>query len=174
MMYRRQFIVGSSAVFLAGCVKPLIDESVSRSLSVERIVVSVPKFEKLTGRNLKVDPKKLRADIQANLEEQLAPFSNRAGRRVEIGVNVDRLHLVSPGQSFLMGGTSTILGVARVVDLKTREPVLAPTRIVGTGKGYNAGGIIGAIAASGPVKTDYENTVAGFARDLTNQLFGAA
>ena len=88
-------------------------------------------------------------------------------------VTVDQVNLVSPGQSLLLGGTSTIKGTVSISNVATGSDILPVTNVSGLADGsYAPGGIIGALSTKSP-ENDYENTVASFASDVKSRLFGA-
>jgi len=173
MMKRRTFISGSAAAFLAACAAPpLVDRSVSQDWYVLRVSVDTSALSGVSGRALTVAPSKVADDVDQAVTRQLAAASGRGNRSVDVEISLSSVQLVSPGQSLLIGGTSAINGIVRVVDSNTGAILLDDKKLVGTAKGgYGAGGLIGALSTR-KAEDDYKATVLGFATDARNALFG--
>ena len=140
------------------------------SLKVVAVSVDTSAIEGVTGRNLSVQPAKIGADVRSTL---LASLGSNAGERpVEVKLLIESVALVSPGQSVLVGGVSTIRGRMWIVDPKSGAVMMKPTAVSGTAKGgWAPGGLLGAALTKSP-QEDYRATVAGFAADVTKRLFG--
>ena len=174
MMNRRSFLALAAAVTLSACAAPLLEEGVAQQLKITSVSVDVSSIEGVKGRKISKLPEQVRADIAAAVSGQLAAGSVGT-RPAKAQLSVKRVQLVSPGQSFLIGGSSTISGTLQVTDARTGEVILAPTDVVGTAKsGYALGGVIGAaVKANQTPEDDYKATVAGFAADVRKRLLGA-
>jgi len=170
---RRSVLAGIAAGLLAGCMNTqLLEENAAKSFAVHDVKVDTVQLQKgVTGRVNEFTPKQVAGDLDANLTRKLRARA-QGSQPVDVKVSVTSVHLVSPGQSFLVGGVSTIKGIINVTDARTGELVLEPTQIAGTAKGnYAPGGIIGVVMTK-QIDDDYRNTVAGFVGDVERLLFG--
>ncbi|MEE3361627.1 MAG: hypothetical protein VX248_16890 [Pseudomonadota bacterium] len=169
MMKKRTFLALAAATMVAACVQPaLFSEQQIRDVAFRSVTVDVSKYEGIKGRDLTVSPEKLKGDLEPLIAAQLgvSPAGN-----ADAVITIEKVGLVSPGQSFLIGGTSTI--VADVVVKNTAGEIIVPTtRVVGTSEGYAPGGIIGALATKS-VEQDYQSTISAFAQKVKKSLYGA-
>ncbi|MDX8350556.1 hypothetical protein SLH49_21410 [Cognatiyoonia sp. IB215446] len=170
----KALIAIAAAFLLSACAEePLIDPQVSSAMFVQDVVVDTNGFAGVTGRAINVPATQVRADITRALSSRLRGRGNPGGTPVVVTVNVDRVSLVSPGQSLLVGGISTATGTVSIVELASQTSLLAPTQVVGTGDGYAPGGVIGA-ASRGSPQSDYTQTITRFAETVATELFGPA
>ncbi|WP_371228868.1 hypothetical protein [Roseovarius sp. 2305UL8-3] len=175
MFNPRPFGVLLAALLLCGCMNTqLLEEGAANTFNVRDVSVDTVQLKKgVRGRVNEISPSKVARDIDANLTNKLRARS-RGETPVDLKVSITSVNLVSPGQSFLVGGVSTIMGIINVTDARTGELVLEPTQIAGTAKGnYAPGGLIG-VALTKQVDDDYRSTVAGFVSDVERLLFGDA
>ncbi len=171
MINRRNVLGMFAALIITGCAAPLIEETVSKGLKVDAVSVDVSNLKNgVTGRQFKVPNDKIKADILSALIRETTTSPSGA-RPVTLVVKLDSFRLVSPGQSVLLGGISTVTGRATVIDSKTKEIIVPETKVLGNGKGYAPGGLLGAIVTKKPAE-DYKTTVAGFAADVKLRVFG--
>lgn len=140
------------------------------SLKVVGVSVDTSAIEGVTGREISVAPAQIGADVRSTL---MASLGDSAGDRpVNVKLLIERVILVSPGQSMLVGGVSTITGTMWIVDEGTGAVLMKPTTVRGTAKGgWAPGGLIGVALTKSP-QEDYRATVAGFAADVRKRLFG--
>lgn len=175
-MIKRRFILAlAAAVTLSACAEPqLIDAQTSKGLSVNSVSVNVSDLGDVTGRNLVVAPEQIQKDVRAAVVSELAKGPN-GSRDVNVLLTLEGTSLVSPAGALVPGNKSQIRGLLQVTDAETGETVLKPTKVKGTAKsGYALGGVIGAALKVGESpEQDYRATVAGFAIDVRNRLFGA-
>ncbi|WP_458878255.1 hypothetical protein [Arenibacterium sp. CAU 1754] len=123
------------------------------------------------GREIAVPPAQIKTDLRNALLGTLRS-ANSGGRPVKVNLLIERVYLVSPGQSMMIGGVSTIRGTLWITDAKTGAVVLKQTKVQGTAKGgYVLGGVIGVALTKSP-QDDYRATVAGFAADVKKRLLG--
>jgi hypothetical protein len=148
----------------------LADGRRGSSLKVVEVSVDTSAIEGVQGRAISVPPAQIGADIRSTL---LASLGNNAGDRpVKVNLLVERVVLVSPGQSMLVGGVSTITGTMWIVDARNGAVLMKPATVRGTAKGgWVGGGLIGVALTKEP-QEDYRATVAGFAADVRKRLFG--
>jgi len=170
---RRSFLGFAAAFLVAGCyAEPLLQNSPREQYSVRQVTVDTAAFTGVTGRVNEFSKEDVARDIRATLAHALRK-SATGTTPVDVTVRLTGVHLVSPGQSLLIGGTSAISGVLEVKDVRSGAMVLEPTKVYGTAKGaYAPGGIIGAISTRS-VDDDYRRTIAGFSGDVERRLFGA-
>jgi hypothetical protein len=171
MINRRNFLAAGALTLLAACSAPtLVDESVSANWWVRDVFVDTSELSGVSGRSLAVASDQVGSDVDRALRQQLRGLSR--AQPVNVEVKIESVRLVSPGQSLLVGGLSTISGTVRVIDARSGEVLLPTSKISGSAQGYAPGGIIGALSRPSPEK-DYQNTVAGFAVNTRKLLFGA-
>lgn len=85
-------------------------------------------------------------------------------RPVRAEVDVADIHIVSAGQSLLLGGSSAVVAKTTFIDMETGE-VLAvyDSRLAGQ-SGYLAGGVLGVIVGEAGERNKYEKSVFNYAR----------
>lgn len=176
MIGRRSTLAAIAALGLAGCATnaPLLESDARAIYAVQNVTVNTNRMTgaAVRGRVNEYSHEKVSRDVRATLSQRLKA-DPRGIRNVDVSVELSRFSLVSPGQSFLIGGASQITGVVMVRDSKTGQVVLERATITGTAKGvYTPGGLAGAISTRS-VEDDYRNTIAGFATDVERHLFGA-
>lgn len=161
------------AIALAACAAPLLDKETAQTVRVVDLGVNVSQIEGVQGRKIEVEPARIQRDIQANVFNSLQSVPQGA-RDVNVDIVVRRVHLVSPGESFFLGGASSIEGTVQMSDATTGALMLEPTRVFGTAKGgYLLGGVIGAVIKTNrSPRADYEATIVGFSADVRARLFG--
>ena len=140
-------------------------------MRVTDVAVDVSGLEGVKGRQFSIPNSQVQTDLRNTLLATLRTDATR-GQTVKVNLLLDRFSLVSPGQSYAIGGVSTIAGTMWVVDAKAGTVVMKPTRVWGTAKGgWALGGLIGAALTKSPDE-DYRATLAGFSADVKKRLFG--
>lgn len=167
---RRFLLLFGLLTFLSACAEPLLEADVAQQIVPRTISVDVSKIEGVSGRadEITVAPSKIQSDLTANLERTLA----RPGRpNADIALSVTKVRLVSPGQAFLLGGTSYIEGILQVTDSRSGAVLLAPTEVFGISEQLRLGGIVGAVTTPAADK-DYQQTIRGFSAAIQERLYG--
>ena len=171
MLNRRTFIAGAAVLALAGCETPsLVEGDVADTLRVTGITVDMSSFEGITGRQFTTPNMQVKQDIESSLASTLLPASADGTRPVSVNVKVQRIALVSPGQSFLVGGISTVTAQLTVIDAQG-QTIVPTTSVFSSGEGYAPGGLIGAATRQSP-EQDYASTVRRFGEAVRRQLLG--
>jgi|GEM_PF-5278507 len=163
-----------AALLLSACASgPLIDPEVSSRMVVQEIAVTTPNLSGVSGRSISVPNNQVQSDISRALAARMQGRGMPGGNPVRVDVDVDRVSLVSPGQSLLIGGVSSVSATVSVVDLSTGGVLLPETKMTSSSDGWAPGGIVGA-ASRGSAQEDYRKTVASFANTVAQRLLGAS
>ncbi len=149
-----------------------MDPEVSSRMVVQDISVSTSSLSGVSGRSISIPPSQVQADISRALAARMRGRGMPGGNPVQVSVDVQRVALVSPGQSLLIGGVSTVSATVSVADLYTGTVLLPATEMTATSEGWAPGGIIGA-SSRGTPEQDYQRTVASFADAVAQRLLGA-
>ncbi len=171
MKLRVLFAIGAACLMAACTPAPLLSPELASQISVQDVAVSTTNFGGVSGRSISVPTTQVRSDIERALSARLRGRGAPGGSAVSVNVDVTRVALVSPGQSLLVGGVSSITATVSVVELATGAVLLAPTSVTGTSEGYAPGGILGATSRGTP-EADYAQTVASFAENVTQRILG--
>lgn len=156
---------------LSACVQPLVDETVQQSLTVRTITVDASAIKPIAGgREITLTRSQIEADLKAALTAEMVKPGQGAGN-ADVLVKVEEIWLVSRGQSFAMGGNSTMTGTLTVTEPATGRVILAETKVGGMNETLRMGGIIGVLTAPSADK-DYQQTLLGFARLNAERLLG--
>ena len=165
----RIFAALSLFIFMAACEPVvLVDETRSQSLVVGSVDIDVSQFAGLKGREFKLPPEQVAADIERELR---AVLTRSGAPNADLKLVVTDFRLVSPGQAFALGGQSSITGMLSVVDRATGAVIVPPTKVVGLSEQLRLGGVIGAVTSPAADK-DYRQTLRGFAASIHQQLYG--
>ncbi len=160
-----------AAVMLSACAEPILDEQTASQVVVQQVNVSTANFSRVTGRSINKPAAQVQADLSNALNSRLQGAGAPGGSPVAVNVSVESVALVSPGQSLLVGGTSSVTATVSVVELSTQRELAPATRVTSSGEGYAPGGVIGA-STRGTPEADYAQTVQSFASVLTTRIFG--
>lgn len=174
---RRSFLALASAALLAACEEhtALVDPTVSSNINVVDVQInpgSLPLKEDgtvRTGREYTLSETQFIQQLDAALTRQIQARGMNGGTKAVLSVTPTKLALVSPGQSFVVGGRSQIEGI---VTLKTTqgETLVAPVTVKGFTDELRAGGLIGAMTTPS-ASEDYRRTLDGFANNVSRKLF---
>ncbi len=165
----RSLILMSLFFVLSACAQPvLVSEAQSRALVVGTIDIDMSRFQGVTGREFKLSPAQVEADVRKALRAVLARPGNA---NADIKLVLDRVRLVSPGQAFAVGGQSSITGTLSVVGRANNTAIVPPTEVSGISEQVRLGGVIGAVTSPTADK-DYQQTLRGFAASVHKQLYG--
>jgi len=66
----------------------------------------------------------------------------RGNRKVRAILSVNSVNIITAGQSIVVGGESVMTGTVALVDARTGQTILSPTRLSSGGGGWVAGGLI--------------------------------
>jgi len=165
----RSILMMSLFVVLSACAQPvLVSEAQSRTLVVGEIDIDMSQFQGVTGREFKLSPAQVEADVRQALRAVLA----RPGKaNADLTLVLDRVRLVSPGQAFALGGQSVITGTLSVVARANNTAIVPPTEVSGISEQVRLGGVVGAVTSPSADK-DYQQTLRGFAASVHKQLYG--
>lgn len=169
-LFHRWAVLLAALGLLAACsVEPLLDAQSANTLRVRSVSVDTSGMSKvLGGLDLIFTPEQIQADLTSALTTHLE-VSNAGNADVQIEITA--MYLVSPGQSFLMSGRSSIQGEIRVTDAMTGRVILAPTRVTGLSDEIHLGGSVGGWSNISAAR-DYQKSIAGFAATIRARLFG--
>jgi len=169
MISRRSFLSVFALIAVTACAAPLLNEEQAANLQVRSVTVDISQFENgVAGRNIAIPSAQVKADLEAALRRTLGASSQG---NADVVVVLTKMWLVSPGQSIMLGGNSSITGIVSVASVHNGQPILAPTEVVGISNKRTVGGIIGALSRSS-AEEDYRETITGFALNLKKRLFG--
>lgn len=166
-------LLAASAVLatLSACVTPLVEETVQQSLVVRSIRVDASAIKPIAGgREITLTRQQIEADLKAALMAEMVKPGQGAGN-ADVVVKVEEIHLVSRGQSFALGGNSSMTGILKVTEAGTGKVILPETQVGGMNQNLRLGGVIGVLTAPSADK-DYKDTIAGFARMNAERLLG--
>lgn len=156
---------------LGACVEPLVDETVQQSLVVRSITVDASAIQPIGGgREITLTRGQIEKDLKAALTAHMVKPGQGKGN-ADVLVTVDEIHLVSRGQSFAIGGSSSMAGTLKVTEAGTGKVILPPTKTGGISETLRLGGVLGAITAPNAAK-DYADTINGFAKQNAARLLG--
>jgi len=165
------FLVCMAFVLSACTEQALLAPDVASRISVQEINVETSQLPAVTGRSIEISTAQVRDDIQRALRSRLQGRGAPSGDAVGVTVNVDRVALVSPGQSLLIGGVSSITARVSITNLATGALVLPETVVTSRSEGYAPGGLIGAASRSSP-EADYTQTVTSFSNNVAARILG--
>ena len=174
MMKIKVLVAIYAACLMAACTpQSLLAPEVASSIAVQNVTVDTTNFAGVSGRALSISNAQVRSDIERALVGRMQGRGAIGGKPVSVNVAVDRVALVSPGQSLLLGGVSGVSASVSITELATGAVVLAPTAISASGQGYAPGGILG-VASRGTPESDYARTIASFADNVATKILGAS
>lgn len=172
MIKLKAFIAVCCVCLLSACAEtPLLAPEVASNISVQDITVDTSNFSGVSGRSIDVPTSQVRTDIERAVRARMQGQGARGGQSVSVNVAVDRVALVSPGQSLLIGGVSSITARVSITDLATGASILPETVVTSSSEGYAPGGILGATSRGTP-QADYAQTVASFANNVAIRILG--
>ena len=175
---RRSFLMITMAFALAACEEhtALVAPETASQIRITEIRVNTNALPRRsdgkirTGREaIVLTPDQFASHLKNELNRQITTRALNGPTPAVLTVSPTRLALVSPGQSFLVGGRSLIEGVVSVKSTKG-QVLLAPITINGFTDELRSGGLIGAASAP-PAQEDYQRTLEGFANNVTRKLF---
>ncbi len=168
-MPRRAFLLAALTLPLAACVQTVLTPEVAQDVTIRRVTVRTDQLGQMSVRGLPITPERLASDLQTALEGELGKRMSSSGN-ADLLISIDRVLLVSPGQSFVIGGRSFIDATVVVTRVSDGARIAGPKTFSGLPEGARPGGIIGAIAEP-EAWEDYRTTVSGFATMLEKALF---
>ncbi len=147
LLTRRIFLLCFAAFGLAACAGPAPTTSALDAASRDNIVIA----------DVAVDVAKMGAQTQGRpvpsssvkslLEREAASQlrgQGKGNRKVRAVLAIDNVNIITAGQSILVGGESTMSGTVSLVDPRSGQTLLAPTKVTSGGGGWVAGGLIAA------------------------------
>lgn len=168
---RRAFALLPLALVLTGCVTPLVEPEVQKSLVVRNITVDASAIKPVMGgREITLTRSGIERDLKAALTAEMIRPGQGKGN-ADVVVRVDEIYLVSRGQSFALGGNSAMTGTLTVTEAGSGKVILDAVRVGGMNENLRLGGVLGALTAPAPEK-DYQDTLRGFARMNADRLLG--
>lgn len=174
MISIRKILAVLAVCAVSACTsQALLPPEVAGRIAVQEIAVSTTGLERVTGRDIAVSNAQVQADIRQALAARMQGRGAVDGSPVNVTVNVDSVSLVSPGQSLLVGGVSSISGSITITDVATGAVILPLTAVRASSEGWAPGGILGA-TSRGTAEADYAQTVASFANSIATRVLGTA
>ena len=143
-MLRRAFIVVGLMAALAACAGPAperaaLSPDLAQTLSVQDVEVTMGFTGVTSGREVPAEV------VKEAVEKQKAGLLVKRGpRQTKALLNVTNTHIITAGQSILIGGESIMSGTVSLMDAETGEVIVPPVEISSGGGGWTPGGIIGA------------------------------
>ena len=170
MINRRVILAGLLTATVAACGQSVdVSPTVAAQARVEKVVVNMASFQGVEGRQLSVSPDQVQADVTASVESLLKQSSASGTTPVTVTIYPIVVRLISPGQSLVAGGVSTL--TAQIEMVATNGEVLVPRQQVKTtGQDIAGAGLIGA-ATRGTAQADYDKTIRRFGESVNAQLF---
>lgn len=159
-------------LFVVACTQSdaLVSQEQSSQIKITKLVVNADTLPSgITGRAISVSNDKIASDIFTALSRRIRAQGLSGDVSATLIVNLTKVALVSPGQTWMVGGKSQIHGV---ISIKSSggQTILAPQSIKGFSDTLRAGGLIGAITAPS-AGLDYKQTVEGFANEAVQKIF---
>ncbi len=165
----RRFIVLGIAATLSGCVQTVMEAEAARGVTIRAINVDTSRLKAMEIRGLPIAKDRFAKDLEAAIGREIASRRSKSGN-ADLYVVVTRVHLVSSGQSFMVGGRSFIDASIVVVRRSDGARIGELDKFSGWPEVPRMGGIVGALSAPSPAE-DYAATLAGFADMLEDALF---
>lgn len=168
MLNRRNFVLVLGATFLSGCgvTPPLLDPGTVETLRFRTITMDMSEFSGLSGRSLNLSNTQIGTDIGRALQSKLNPTPEGNS---DLSVKMQSFRLVSPGQTILVGGASSVVGTIQITNLETRAITVPPTEV--SIQLSSGGGLIDAALSRGPTR-DYQQHVDIFTSNIKSRLYG--
>ena len=166
---RRGVMFGIAAVALTACTQTLMEPAVAQGVTVRRISVLTDNVTHFSVRELAIDRQRFAADLTAAVRSAIGARARGDGN-AELIINVNRVWLKSPGESFLLGGPSFVDAEVTVRNVADGTVIAGPTTFSGISSQTRMGGIVGALSAPS-AQDDYDHTLQGFATMINEALF---
>ncbi|MFT6022878.1 MAG: hypothetical protein ACI9PY_000989 [Ascidiaceihabitans sp.] len=172
MKFTRRIFSIFAVLALAACTQQaaLVDQNVKSSIYIKSIVINAQTLQKpITGRDLVKTRKQIGADVKAAVTRSVQARGLNGPSPATLHIALTKVQLVSPGQSWAIGGKGFIEGVVSVKSASGKD-LIAPQTIKGFSEDVRLGGLIGALTAP-TAELDYAQTVQGFANGAVRKIF---
>lgn len=174
MFVRRSFIAIFAVALLGACAGPApkqsaIDSVTRANLRITDVTVDVSGMgTKTQGRAVSS------ATVQRTVGESgriMFVGHGKGSRNARAVLAVDNVNIITAGQSIMIGGESTMSGTVSLVDARTGERILPPTKVTSGGGGWAAGGLI-AVATRDDANTEVRQLSQEFVARSRILVFG--
>lgn len=174
---RRTFMALIAATALTACEEhtALIETTVSQNISIVDVQIHPGALplkadgKVRTGREYALTEEEFNQQLDASLTRQIRARGLNGPTPAILKVTPTKLSLISPGQSFLVGGRSLIEGIV-TLESTSGETLAGPLTVNGFTDELRAGGLLGAMTAPSAAE-DYRRTLNGFANNVSRKLF---
>ena len=167
--FNRRVFCGMLALALAACTQTIMPTETAEGVSIRNVSVSTSELGQMSVRGLPISRQQFATDLTTAIEREISSSRSSSGN-ANLYVSVTRVLLVSPEQSFLVGGRSFIDAKVRVSRVSDGTLIAGPVVFSGLSDDVRMGGIVGAVTAP-DARSDYEATVTGFAEMIREAMF---